>query len=197
MMRQHPVILSVCLMGLLGAAWFFLFQSAENDKYNSELSFDLVRLVAAVHELDRLDRESAQQDVQMQRQAAWQRIRFVLSRWEAEMNGERREIIKLMKRAVVAQPGFDDGWMQQYSGRIVMEDIGRAAEPFPLYRAASRIMQDNLLRLSDAERSRVAGFVDTVFAAELELVRHTDPDGLVAGGDEAMVAAHVLQDFRH
>lgn len=196
MIRQHPVIVSVCLVALLGATWFFLFQSSESDKYNSELGFDLVRLVAAVHELDR-NSTATGQEAKDQRQAAWQRIRFVLSRWEAEMDRDRREVIKLMKRAVVAQPTFDEHWMQQYSGRIIMTDIGRGEERFPLYRAASRVMQDNLLHLSDEERRRLAQFVDTVFAAELELVRRSGPEQLAKGGEEAMIAAHILQDYRH
>lgn len=194
-MRQHPVILSVCLLGLLGAGWFFLFQSAEQDKYNTELGFDLVRLIAAVHELDRLRGQprAGGEELSRQRAVAWQRIRFVLSRWEAEMDRDRREVIKLMKRAVVAQPDFDDVWMQQYSGRIVMEDIGREAVDFPLYRAARRVMADNLLHLSDEERHSLADFANTVFAAELELLRQADPEQLAGAGDEAMAAAYVLR----
>lgn len=198
-MRHHPVLLSVFIMMLLGSTWFFLFQTAEKDKYDGELGFDLVRLLSAVHSLHQLERKTdgTQSGLVAQRQQQWFRIRFILSRWEPEIDPRRREIIKLMKRAVTRAPGFDNDYMQQYSGRIVMTDIGERDEAYPLYAAAVKIINDNTLDLSAEEKQRLAAFVDTTFTLDLESVRHATPDTLAQGQEEEMVAAYIIQNVSH
>lgn len=194
-MRNHPLILSIALIMALGATWFYLFQSAETNKYDSELSFDLVRMLSAVHNINLLEQSTEKSSAQQRRE--WDRIRFILSRWEPESESDRREIVRLMKRAVIHTPGFDDTYMQQYSGRITMQDIGEADESYPLYAAAIRIMQQNSLSLSQAEKQRVAEFVDTIFNTELDAVKHATPDTLGQGQGEEMVAAYIMQNIHH
>jgi len=196
--RQYPVVLTTVLLLLLGSAWFILYESAESDDYNTELSFDLVRMVAALHHLHNIKVGPARvAGMPPELARDWGQIRFILSRWEAEQDPARREIIKLMKRAVRQEASFDNAYLQQYSGRIVMSDIGTADEKFPLLRAARRVMHDNVLELSAAERSAVAGFVETIFVNELASVKQAHPEAVGRGEPETLAAAYVLRDFMH
>ncbi len=197
-MRRHPVLVAIVLVMLLGSAWFFVYETAESDHYNTELSFDLVRVVAAIHNMHRLGYQlppASGPNQDMVRE--WDRIRFILSRWEAEQDSARREIIKLVKRAVHRESTFDNEYMQQYSGRIVMTDVGRGEESYPLYQAARRIMKDNILGLSLSELRSIATFVDSTFSDELELVRRAHSNQLDQGASETLAAAFLLQDVAH
>ncbi len=193
-MRRHPMLSALVLLIILVSTWIFLHESRQADQYDAELSFDLVRVVAAIHQVRHIASVSPTvtlDDPALRRQ--WDSIRFVLSRWEAEQNTNRRRIIKLMKRAISREASFNAQYMQQYSGRITLGDTGED-EAFPLYTAARLLMQEDILTLSLEERRQVAAFVLSVFGQEAQQVRGIQPSALTEGGAETLVAAHVLQD---
>lgn len=194
-MRRYPMLSALALVILLVSAWVFFHESEQASKYDAELSFDLVRVVSALHHVHRITGVTpAATMADPALRAQWDQIRFVLSRWEAEQDKHRRQLIKLMKRAIRREASFDERYMQQYSGRIVLSDVGPGEDDYPLYTAARLLMQEDVLGLSAQERSQVAAFAAAVFADEAQQIREIRPSALAEGRAETLVAARVLQD---